>query len=97
MTDYLSNQKTLSASFDSDIEVITPELQKIRFASSGQIKLSRPDKLRVRRTGGYADVELVYDGMAEFEELPPAPPQEQRNDRPWRLKRAGMQPFGFPG
>jgi hypothetical protein len=62
MTDYLSNQKTLSASFDSDIEVITPELQKIQFASSGQMKLSRPDKLRVRRTGGYADVELVYDG-----------------------------------
>jgi hypothetical protein len=27
MTDYLSSQKTLSASFDSDIEVVTPELQ----------------------------------------------------------------------
>lgn len=62
MTDYLGSQKTLSASFDSDIEIITPELQKIQFASSGQLKLSRPDKLRVRRTGGYADVELVYDG-----------------------------------
>ncbi|QIO37366.2 DUF2092 domain-containing protein [Bradyrhizobium sp. 1(2017)] len=62
MTDYLTGQKTLAASFDSDIEIITPELQKIQFASSGQIKLSRPDKLRVRRTGGYADVELVYDG-----------------------------------
>src|SRR5882724_8667626 len=62
MTDYLGTQKSLSASFDSDIEIITPELQKIQFASSGQIKLSRPDKLRVRRTGGYADVELVYDG-----------------------------------
>jgi hypothetical protein len=62
MTDYLGSQKTLSASFDSDIEIITPELQKIQFASSGQMKLSRPDKLRVRRTGGYADVDLVYDG-----------------------------------
>ena len=62
MTDYLGSQKTLSASFDSDIEIITPGLQKIQFASSGQLKLSRPDKLRVRRTGGYADVELVYDG-----------------------------------
>src|SRR6201993_4773536 len=62
MTDYLGSQKTLAATFDSDIEVITPELQKIQFASSGQMKLSRPDKLRVRRTGGYADVELVYDG-----------------------------------
>src|ERR1700704_130696 len=62
MTDHLGGQKSLSASFDSDIEIITPELQKIQFASSGQMKLSRPDKLRVRRTGGYADVELVYDG-----------------------------------
>jgi hypothetical protein len=62
MTNYLSEQKNLSASFDSDIEVMTPELQKIQFASSGQIKLSRPDKLRVKRTGGYSDIELVYDG-----------------------------------
>jgi hypothetical protein len=62
MTDYLGSQKTLSASFESSIEVITPELQKIQFASSGQMKLNRPDKLRVRRTGGYADVEMVYDG-----------------------------------
>ncbi len=62
MADYLTSQKALSAAFDSDIEIITPELQKIQFASSGQIKLGRPDKLRVRRTGGYADVELVYDG-----------------------------------
>lgn len=62
MTDYLGSQKTLSASFESDIEIITPELQKIQFTSSGQMKLSRPDKLRVRRTGGYSDVDLVYDG-----------------------------------
>ena len=62
MTDYLAGQKSLSAKFDSDIEVITPELQKIQFASSGELKMNRPDKLRIRRTGGYADVELVYDG-----------------------------------
>ena len=61
-TDYLAAQKSISATFDSDIEVITPELQKIQFTSSGQMKLSRPDKLRIRRTGGYADVELTYDG-----------------------------------
>jgi hypothetical protein len=62
MAEYLASQKSLSASFDNDIEIITPELQKIQFASSGQMKLNRPDKLRVRRTGVYADVELVYDG-----------------------------------
>src|SRR5579872_1763180 len=62
MTDYLSSHQMLSVSFDSDIEVITPELQKLQFASSGQLKLSRPDKLRVHRIGGYSDAELVYDG-----------------------------------
>lgn len=62
MADYLAGQKSLSAKFDSDIEVVTPELQKIQFTSSGEMKLNRPDKLRIRRTGGYSDVELVYDG-----------------------------------
>jgi len=62
MTDYLANQKTISATYDTDIEVITSDLQKIQFASSGKMELSRPDKFRASRTGGYADVELVFDG-----------------------------------
>jgi len=61
-TDYLAAQKSITATFDSDIEVITPELQKVQFASSGEFRLSRPDKLRIRRTGGYTDAELIYDG-----------------------------------
>src|SRR5215213_1203562 len=59
MSDYTAGQKSISAAFDSDIEIITPELQKIQFASSGKLQLNRPDKLRIRRTGGYADVELI--------------------------------------
>lgn len=62
MSDYMASQKTISATFDSDIEVITSDLQKIQFASTGRFLLARPDKLRVTRTGGYADVELVFDG-----------------------------------
>ena len=62
MSDYLAGQKVISLTFDSDIEVITPELQKIQFTSSGQVLLNRPDKLRAARTGGYTDVELVFDG-----------------------------------
>jgi hypothetical protein len=62
MTDYTSGQKSISATFDSDIEVITSELQKLQFASSGQMTLSRPDKLRIKRTGGYTDVEMIFDG-----------------------------------
>ena len=62
MTDYTAAQKSISASFDSDIEVVTPELEKIQFTSSGKLQLTRPDKLRISRTGGYTDVQLVYDG-----------------------------------
>ena len=62
MTDYVANQKNLSITYDSDIEVITPHLQKIQFTSSGQVQLSRPDKLRATRTGGYRDIEVVFDG-----------------------------------
>ena len=61
-TDYVAGQQSISAKFDSDVEVITPDLQKIQFSSSGQLKLKRPDKLRVRRTGGYVDAEMIYDG-----------------------------------
>ncbi len=62
MTDYVASQKVISATYDTDIEVITHDLQKIQFASSGQMLLSRPDKIRASRIGGYADVELVFDG-----------------------------------
>ncbi len=62
MSDYIAAQKTISVKFDSDIEVMTSDLQKIQFASSGQLLLSRPDKVRAARSGGYSDVELIFDG-----------------------------------
>ena len=62
MSDYVAAQKSISAGFDSDIEVVTPEMQKIQFTSSGQLQLKRPDKLRITRTGGYTDVEMIFDG-----------------------------------
>src|SRR5947207_7130973 len=54
MSDYTASQKSISAAFDSDIEIVTPELEKIQFTISGKLQLTRPDKLRVSRTGGYA-------------------------------------------
>jgi hypothetical protein len=64
MSDHIASQKTLSITFDSDIEVITSTLQKIQFTNSGQVQLSRPDKLRATRTGGYRDIEIVFDGKS---------------------------------
>ena len=60
--DYVSSQKTIELTFDSDIEVITPQMEKIQFTSSGEVLLHRPDRLRAHRIGGYADVSLFFDG-----------------------------------
>ncbi|APG94038.1 DUF2092 domain-containing protein [Sinorhizobium americanum] len=62
MSDYVTGQEHVQLTFDVDIEVITPQLEKLQFASSGEAALSRPDKLRVTRSGGYTAVELVFDG-----------------------------------
>lgn len=62
MSDYVISQKSFSAKYDTDIEVITPAIQKIQFASSGEVLVDRPGRIKVTRKGGYADVELVFDG-----------------------------------
>ena len=62
MTDHVSSQTTLSLKYDSDMEIVTSSLEKIQFSASGAATLSRPDKFRISRTGGYADIELVGDG-----------------------------------
>jgi hypothetical protein len=64
MSDYLANQKSVSAKYNTELEVITPDIEKITFSSTGDILVSRPDKLRARRTGGYADIELFFDGKS---------------------------------
>ena len=62
MSDYLTSRSGFSAEFDIDLEIITPDIQKIQYTSSGKVSLSRPDKLRAHRLGGYSDAELVFDG-----------------------------------
>lgn len=64
MANYVGAQSSITAVFDTDIEVVTTELQKIQFTSSSKLLLRRPDKFRVSRLGGYADVELVFDGRS---------------------------------
>ena len=62
MSDFLGAQKNLSFGFDSVFEVVTPTDQKLGLASSGTATLSRPDKIRFARSGGFADYEILYDG-----------------------------------
>jgi hypothetical protein len=62
MSDYMATQKAISFSFETDLEIVTKDKQKLGLASSGTVTLNRPDKLRVTRHGGFADVEAVFDG-----------------------------------
>src|SRR5262249_6220304 len=62
MSDYMAAQKALSFDFDSNLDVVTKDGQKITLASSGTVTLNRPDKVRASRSGGFADVEMVFDG-----------------------------------
>ena len=62
MSDYLVAQKAISFSFDSNLEVVTKDQQKLMLSNSGKVVLNRPDKIRAMRRGGFADVEIVFDG-----------------------------------
>lgn len=62
MSDYMATQKVMSMSLDTSLEIVTKDKQKILLASSGTLALSRPDKLRASRHGGFSDVEIVFDG-----------------------------------
>jgi hypothetical protein len=62
MSRYLAAQKSISFDYDSSIEAVSASFQKLSFTSSGTVRLDRPDKIRVTRKGGFADVEMVFDG-----------------------------------
>lgn len=62
MSDFMAKQKTISFDFDSSLEVITSDKQKLAIANSGSVTMTRPDKLHVIRRGGFSDAELFFNG-----------------------------------
>ena len=62
MSDYLASQNAIAFDFDTNLEVVTKDNQKVGLASSGAITLNRPDKISATRHGGFANVEFVSDG-----------------------------------
>lgn len=58
----MAAQKSLSFEFDATLEVVTHDEQKLALASSGTVTLKRPNKIHSTRTGGFADVEISFDG-----------------------------------
>jgi hypothetical protein len=62
MSDYMSGLQQISFDYDANLEIVTPDLQKIGLASSGALSLNRPSQIRMTRLGGFVDAELAYDG-----------------------------------
>ncbi len=62
MSDYMAAQKAFSFDYDTYLEVVSKENQKLGLASSGTMTVNRPDKIRATRMGGFANVEFVFDG-----------------------------------
>lgn len=64
MSDYLAAQKAISFDYQSTVEVVTPDFEKLQFVSSGTAVINRPDKARITRKGGFADLDIGFDGKA---------------------------------
>jgi hypothetical protein len=64
MSDYIASQNNISLAYDTDIEAITADRQKLQLSGSGQLQIVRPDKVHVRRISGYTNAEFVFDGTA---------------------------------
>jgi len=62
MTDYVGAQQAIAFDYDATLEVVTKDRQKLQLASSGVVSLARPDKIRTTRSGGFVDIETVFDG-----------------------------------
>jgi hypothetical protein len=62
MSDYLASQQSISFDYDASFEIVTKEAQKLALVSSGKVAIERPNKIFTSRQGGFADVELSYDG-----------------------------------
>jgi hypothetical protein len=62
MSDYLARQQTMALTVDTSIEIITSDIEKLQFNSTSTSTLKRPNQIRMKREGGFARVEMFYDG-----------------------------------
>jgi len=62
MSDYIGAQKAISFDYDTNLEIVSTQQEKIGLASSGTLTLNRPNKIHLTRAGGFSNVEMVFDG-----------------------------------
>ncbi|WP_244538113.1 DUF2092 domain-containing protein [Mesorhizobium sp. YR577] len=100
MSDYMAARQTFSFKFQSSIEAVTKDFEKLQFVSSGTVAVHRPDKIHVTRTGGFSDIDLLFDGetlTVEGKNLGAYAQIEGKgslDDLAGRLANAGIEPPG---
>ncbi len=62
MSDFLAAQQAFAFDYNSTLDVVTTDGQKLAIASSGQTAVERPNRIHASRTGGFAAVEANFDG-----------------------------------
>lgn len=62
MSEYLAGQSMISFDYDATLDVVTTEGQKIGLATSGSVTMHRPSEIHATRSGGFTDLEMVFDG-----------------------------------
>jgi hypothetical protein len=62
MSEYMAAQKAISFDFDSNLDIVSTQQQNLTLAASGNVIMRRPDKLHVTRRGGFANMEMSFDG-----------------------------------
>ena len=90
MSDYLAAQKAISFDYDSNLEIVSTQQQKIALASSGTLTLNRPDKLHATRTGGFANIEMVFAFLPRSDSVFPLLPLYAL-DRPFRAPPVSLE------
>jgi hypothetical protein len=69
MSDYLASTEAFAFEYDTTLDVVTTEDQKIGLAASGTAVVARPDRIRATRAAGFAEVEI--DGVRRRHPLGP--------------------------
>jgi hypothetical protein len=62
MSDYMTGLETFRFNFDSTLEIVTTDDQKIGLANSGTVAVARPGTIHATRVGGFSSMELGFDG-----------------------------------
>lgn len=62
MSDFLAAQREFSVRTEGTLDEVLDSGQKIQLQRAGDVRLQRPNRLRVDRTGDLAKLHLFYDG-----------------------------------